>query len=86
MIDQLLHELALLSIAVRLLLLHLENFFVDLVLEEGQSILIFAEKLGFFDQEPGSLLRSLEAVKVAKGLRQHDLEVILVRAALLRGY
>ena len=79
-VDQLLDEPAL---ALLLLLLHLEDLFVDLVLEKCQPILVFAEDLRFLDQELRALLRRLQTVKIAESLRQGNLEVVLVRAALL---
>ena len=82
---ELFDELALLG-GIGLLLLHLEDFFVDLVLEELEAALVLGKELGLLDQELRSLIGTLETLEVAEGLGKGQLQVVLVGGSVLRGH
>ena len=68
------------------MLLHLEDFFVDLVLEELEAALVLGKELGLLDQELRSLIGTLETLEVAEGLGKGQLQVVLVGGSVLRGH
>lgn len=63
--------------------LQLEDFFVNLVLEQLVSSFVLGEEVDLLDQICCRLFRRLQLLQMGKGLGKGQLEIVLVRRSVL---